>query len=71
MLEEVDSKDKLDMEDDKGQANATLFDRQSDQLTIDIVVNYSGKDEERANMSSPPTTWLGSAVSTAAGRKDW
>ena len=58
MLEEVDMKDKLDMEDDKGEDGATLYeDCQSDQLTTDIVENNSGKDEERASLSSPPTTW--------------
>ena len=59
MLEEVDMKDKLDMEDDKGEAAATLFeDCQSDQLTTDIVENNSGKDEERA---SPLSYMVGSA----------
>ena len=40
MLEEVDMKDKLDMEDNKGEAAATFFEYcQSDQLTTDIVEN--------------------------------
>ena len=41
--------EKLDMENDKGEAAATLFeDCESDELTTDIVENNSGKDEERA-----------------------
>ena len=54
--------EKLDMENDKGEAAATLFeDCESDELTTDIVENNSGKDEERASLSSPPTTWYVSA----------
>ena len=50
--------EKLDMENDKGEASATLFeDCESDELTTDIVENNFGKDEERASLSSPPTTW--------------
>ena len=49
--------EKLDMENDKGEAAATLFeDCESDELTTDTVENNSGKDE-RASLSSPPTTW--------------
>ena len=49
--------EKLDMENDKGKASATLFeDCESDELTTDKVENNSGKDEERASLSSPPTT---------------
>ena len=68
MLEAADIKDKLDMENNKGEAAVTLFeDCQSDQLTPDIVVNKSGKDEERASLSSPLSNMVG--FSTAAGRK--
>jgi hypothetical protein len=42
MLEEVDVKDELDMEDDKGKAAATLFEvRQFDQLTTDSKISES------------------------------